>query len=181
MSFADRREAIGTSVYWSNSRARRYGFALITVALATALRYLLGRFLGPNGPFLLFYPALVLVAWLAGLGPSVFAVIVSALSASYLFFGETGPVSFGLPHNANGLMLFVAAGVAISGLTHVYRLRAQRLREFERAAAGVEEGIIILDRRYRYVVANRVFLAYRGISREQLIGRSCGDDEAGCF
>jgi formate hydrogenlyase transcriptional activator len=175
MSFADRREAIGTSVYWLSSQGRRYGFALVTVALATALRYLLGPFLGPNAPFLLFYPAVMLVAWMAGLWPGVFAVIVSAVSAIYLFFGQTGTAAFGLPHNATGLMLFAAAGVGISGLAHVYRLRAQRLREFERAAGGVEEGIIILDRRYRYVVANRVFLAYRGMSRKQLIGRSLAE------
>src|SRR5271154_2732186 len=175
MSFADRREAIGTSVYWLSSQGRRYGFALVTVALATALRYLLGPFLGPNAPFLLFYPAVMLVAWMAGLWPGVFAVIVSAVSAIYLFFGQTGTAAFGLPHNATGLMLFAAAGVGISGLAHVYRLRAQRLREFERAAGGVEEGIIILDRRYRYVVANRVFLAHRGMSRKQLIGRSLAE------
>ncbi len=172
MSSADRREAIGTSVYWLRTWPRRYGFALIAVAVASALRYLLGRVLGPNAPFLLFYPAILLVAWLAGLGPGVFAVIVSAISAIFLFFGQAGPVAFGLPPNTNGLMLFATAGLTMSGLAHVYRLRAQRLREFEKAAAGVEEGIIILDRHYRYIVANRVFLAYRGMSREQLIGRS---------
>jgi formate hydrogenlyase transcriptional activator len=131
--------------------------------------------IGPQLPFVLFYPAILLVSWLAGLGPGIFAVALSIASAGYLFSGAVNFSTFGLPTNANGFMLFATAGVAISGLAHVYRLRAERLQEFERAAAGVQEGIIILDRRYRYVVANRVFLAYRGVTKEQLIGHSLAE------
>jgi PAS domain S-box-containing protein len=175
MSFADRREAIGTSVYWRRTWLQSYGFALIAVAAATLLRYALTSLVGPQLPFVLFYPAILLVAWLAGLGPGIFAVALSTASAGYLFSGAAHFSTFGLPTNANGFMLFATAGVAISGLAHVYRLRAERLQEFERAAAGVQEGIIILDRRYRYVVANRVFLAYRVVTREQLIGTSLAE------
>jgi PAS domain S-box-containing protein len=171
MSSADRKGTIGTFAYWS----QRYGIALITVAVATLLRYALGQLLGPNLPFLLFYPVIWLVAWVAGLGPGVFAVFLSAASARYLFLGPTSPSTLGLPLNANGLMLFSIAGVALSGLADSYRRRAERLREFKRAVAGVEEGIVILDRRYRYVVANRVFLGYRGVSEEQLIGQSLAE------
>jgi formate hydrogenlyase transcriptional activator len=175
MSFADRREPIGTPVYWLHSWPRRYGFALLTAALATLLRYPLSQFIGSNLPFILFYPAILLVAWLAGLWPGVLTVFLSAVSAEYLLFRSSGPAGFGLPVNANGLILFMGAGAAISGLANVYRRHAQRLREFERAAGGVEEGIIILDRQYRYVVANRAFLGYRGLKKEDLLGRSLAE------
>ena len=175
MSFADPREAIGTSVYWQRTWLRSYGFALIVIAAATLFRYALTALIGPQLPFVLFYPAILLVAWVAGLGPGLCAVTLSTVSAAFMFSGPTHASAFGLPTNANGFMLFATAGVAISGLAHVYRLRAERLQEFERAAAGVEEGIIILDRSYRYVVANRVFLAYRGVTREQLIGHSLAE------
>ena len=174
MSSADRMGTVGTSTHWLQTWPQRYGFALIAVALATVLRYPLGRLIGSNAPFVLFYPAILLVAWMAGVWPGALTVFLSALASS-LFLGPRNPSGFGLGRDANGLLMFSIAGIAISALADMYRRRAERLREFERAAAGVEEGIIILDRRYRYVVANRVFLAYRGVSREQLIGRTLAE------
>jgi len=63
----------------------------------------------------------------------------------------------------------------MSAVADMYRRRAERLREFERAAAGVEEGIVVLDRHYRYVSANRVFLGFRGVKKEELIGHSLAE------
>jgi PAS domain S-box-containing protein len=45
-----------------------------------------------------------------------------------------------------------------------------RLREYERVVEGLEEIIIVVDREYRYVIANRAFLNSRGMEREQVIG-----------
>jgi PAS domain S-box-containing protein len=47
-----------------------------------------------------------------------------------------------------------------------------RLREYERVIEGLEEMIVVIDRDYRYVIANRAVLSYRGLKREKLIGRS---------
>jgi PAS domain S-box-containing protein len=46
-----------------------------------------------------------------------------------------------------------------------------RLREYEKVVEGLEEMIVVVDREYRYVLANRSFLTYRGLEREDLIGR----------
>ena len=52
------------------------------------------------------------------------------------------------------------------------RKRAEaRLREYEKAVEGLEEMIVVVDRNYRYVLANRAFLNYRGLEKEQLLGR----------
>src|SRR5229473_4659078 len=56
----------------------------------------------------------------------------------------------------------------------------QRLKEYERVVEGVEERIVVVDREYRYVIANRAFLHGWGLGREQVIGRTVGevlDDE----
>ena len=45
-----------------------------------------------------------------------------------------------------------------------------RLLEYEKAMEGLEEMICVVDREYRYVLANRAFLNYRGLKREQLVG-----------
>jgi len=170
MSSADRRERIGTSAYWLHGWPRQYGFALMIVAAATLLRYALAVLIGSNLLFILFYPAILLVAWMAGLWPGVLAVFLSAASASYLFFRPISP-AVGLPHNANGLTLFTIAGLAICGLADTYRRRSRRLLEFEKAVEGLEEMIVVVDRDARYVIANRAFLSYRGMEREQVIGR----------
>src|SRR5439155_9482909 len=44
----------------------RYGIAVALVALVTFLRVPLGPFLGNSVPFILYFPALLVVGWLAG-------------------------------------------------------------------------------------------------------------------
>lgn len=48
----------------------------------------------------------------------------------------------------------------------------ERLREYERVVEGLEEMIVVVDRNYRYVIANRAFLGQRAMKRDQVIGRS---------
>ena len=48
----------------------------------------------------------------------------------------------------------------------------ERLREYEKVVEGLEEMIVVLDRDYRYLLANRAYLRYRASEREQLIGRT---------
>jgi PAS domain S-box-containing protein len=47
----------------------------------------------------------------------------------------------------------------------------ERLREYERVVEGLEEMIVVVDRDHRYAIANRAYLEYRSIKREQVIGR----------
>jgi formate hydrogenlyase transcriptional activator len=47
----------------------------------------------------------------------------------------------------------------------------ERLREYERVVEGLEEVIAVVDRDYRYVIANRAFLNLRGMDKEQVVGR----------
>jgi PAS domain S-box-containing protein len=52
------------------------------------------------------------------------------------------------------------------------RKRAEeRLREFEKVVENLEEMIVVVNRDRRYLLANRAALRYRGMSKEQLIGR----------
>jgi hypothetical protein len=110
MSSADRKGTIGTSAYWLCSWPRRYGLALIAVAATTLARYGLSKWLGANAPFLLFYPTVWVVSWMAGLGPGAFSVVLSAAAAEYLLFGPASRSVWGLPLNANGLILFSISG-----------------------------------------------------------------------
>jgi PAS domain S-box-containing protein len=51
------------------------------------------------------------------------------------------------------------------------RIRAEeRLREYERVVESLEDMIMVLNREYRYVIANRAFLSYRAKDKEEVIG-----------
>src|SRR5229473_3116367 len=51
------------------------------------------------------------------------------------------------------------------------RKRAEeRLREYEKAVEGSEEMIAVVDRDYRYLIANRKFLNFRNMTKEQVVG-----------
>jgi PAS domain S-box-containing protein len=54
----------------------------------------------------------------------------------------------------------------------------KRLREYERVVECLEEMIVVIDRDYRFVIANRAALNYRGLEKEQLVGRSFGEQLA---
>ena len=51
------------------------------------------------------------------------------------------------------------------------KLAEERLREYEKAVEGSEEMIAVVDREYRYLIANRKFLNYRNMTKEQVVGR----------
>jgi PAS domain S-box-containing protein len=55
------------------------------------------------------------------------------------------------------------------------KLAEARLREYERVVEGSKEVIAVLNRDYRYVIANRALLNYRGMEKEQIIGRSIAE------
>ena len=46
----------------------------------------------------------------------------------------------------------------------------ERLREYQRVVEGLEEMIVVVDRQYRYLIANSAFLNFRAMSAKQVIG-----------
>jgi PAS domain S-box-containing protein len=56
------------------------------------------------------------------------------------------------------------------------RMRAQeRLLEYEKVVEVLGDRIIVVDREYRYVMANAAFLNYRGFEKEQVIGHTVAE------
>ena len=56
-----------------------------------------------------------------------------------------------------------------SGITE-RKLAEEKLREYEKAIEGSEEMIAVVDREYRYLIANRKFLSQRNMTKEQVVG-----------
>jgi formate hydrogenlyase transcriptional activator len=175
MSFADRREAIGTSLYWLHAWPRSYGFALAAVASATLIRHGLGVSIGFTPPFILLYPTILLIALLCGFGAALFATLLAMVLAGYLFLEPFNSIAVSNPRDIVGLAIFGIMGVALSGVGGLLRRYLRRVQEFEKAMDGLEEMIAVVDRDYRYVIANRSFLSYRGLKQEDLLGRRIPD------
>jgi PAS domain S-box-containing protein len=65
--------------------------------------------------------------------------------------------------------------VAVSRDITARKRTEERLREFERVVENLEDMIVVVNREYRYVLANRAFLRYRGMTKEQVVGRFLGE------
>jgi PAS domain S-box-containing protein len=50
-----------------------------------------------------------------------------------------------------------------------------RFRGYEQVVESLEEMIVVVDRDYRYVTASQAYLDYRGVPREQILGRRASD------
>src|SRR3984957_12152468 len=85
--------------------------------------------------------------------------------------GSTFPVELNLTRVQLGRGYVVAVARDITERKQA----EERLREYERVVEGLEERIVVVDREYRYVIANRAFLHHRRLSREQAIGRTVAE------
>ena len=171
MSSADRTGPIVVSAEWLRTQSYRYGFALVAVCAAIAVQRGLELELGFAHSFLLFYPTILIVSLWASFLPGVTATFLFALAAAYFYRPSAGSFMVSDETEGVGLTLFVLVGIAISWLADSARRRASRLQEFEKVVEGLEEMIVVIDRNYRYLIANRAFLQYRSMKREDVIGR----------
>jgi len=153
----------------------QYAFALIAVAVAAVLRYGLVVAIGFSNSFILFFPTILVVALLAGFYPGILATLLSAVFADGFFIATEHALTVDYPRDLITLLLFVFVGVTITSVAHATRRHEARLREFEQAIEGLEEMIVVVDRNYRYLIANRAFLSYRGMKRTDLLGRHVAD------
>ena len=51
------------------------------------------------------------------------------------------------------------------------KLAQERLQEYEKVVEGLQEMIAVVDREYRYLLANQAFLDSRDMKREEIVGR----------
>ena len=114
------------------SRPPQYALAVIAAAGAGLIRLSLTSVFADRNQLVMFYPAIMVSAWLGGLWPGIVATLVSALLDGYLF---VEPVfTLRLTHHADkvALGIFVTTGVVISVLNENLRrvaLREQSARE----------------------------------------------------
>lgn len=150
----------------------RYLVALAVVLFFFGLRSMFGPILG-GYPFLLFFPAIIVVSVLLDRGTGVFAVIVSTLLAWYFYVPPER--SFALPtlRAAIPLVLYVTVALFLAGTVEALRSTAQRLARTAEKLEHTSEinRLLLVDVNHRVKnhlasVSGLLRLSMRGINDE---------------
>ena len=125
-------------------RLRYYGLALLLVAATALLRLTLTHLVGPGlSTYLTFYPGVMLVALIGGLGPGLLATLAAALVVHYWLLPPEGLFGIERAVDAVGLVFFFAMGVFMSVVAGLYRRTRDHLEELvtaRTAALGQANG-----------------------------------------
>jgi len=153
--------------------AGRYAQAVFFVALAFALRLSLTPWVGNRAALTLTYPAVLIAAWLGGVGPGILAVALSVAVSTFLM-EPFGP--FAARYRSEwwsvGLYVATACSIAIAAGS-ARRARSATHREIERTREILDQmtvGFVVIDRSFRFVFLNAKGLELAGKSHEEIIG-----------
>src|SRR3954453_21037665 len=109
----------------TRGRLVAYGVAVLGVGLSVLLRLALFGFVADRSPFITFFPAIILGAYLGGLWPGLLATLLSAVAVDYFLLEPRYFLWIENQAEAYALGLFVLIGVALSVLGES-GLRSQR-------------------------------------------------------
>ena len=133
------------------SHALRYSLAVATVVFAAALRWRLAQDFGPLPPFITLYPAVLLVASIAGGGPAVLASLLAALVADYYFFPPYRSLVLASSNDLLALSIFTLTNLCLCYVAERLR-RAQWVRADAQqrdllavTLASIGDGVILTD------------------------------------
>ena len=116
--------------------ALRYGLAVVAVAAAMGLRLALTAWVGPGLPtYITFYPAVMVVALLAGFGPGLVATALAGLVAAYWILPPVGQFAIASPVDRLGLVIFTGMGLFMSVVAELYRRNRDKAAAYDREAA----------------------------------------------
>ena len=105
-----------------------YLIATGLVVTAALPRLVLGEYL-VGAPFLTFFPAIILAAYIGGLGPGLLAVVLSAIAAWIVLIPPYWTVVPPSPSDALAIGLFLIVSTAICVVVFGFRIAVGRLRQ----------------------------------------------------
>jgi PAS domain S-box-containing protein len=114
----------------------RYGIAVVAVAVGFGLRRMLTVHVGEALPtYITFYPAVMVAALLAGLGPGFLATVLTVVVVDYWISSPKDLFVHASPAEAAGAVLFSCMGVFLSVLTELYRRAREQAAAYEKELA----------------------------------------------
>jgi signal transduction histidine kinase len=119
----------------SRARLAGYGVAVLATAALLVLRWLLWPVLGDAVPHMTFFPAIVIAALWGGLWPGLLATLLGAAAANYFITGQLRHFQVTNVNDLTALILFLAVGAIISGLSEAVRRALRRIQAEEQQLA----------------------------------------------
>ncbi|CAO3438051.1 sensor histidine kinase [Azospirillum endophyticum] len=133
----------------------RYGMAVLAAAVALLLRLAVDGAMQSGFPFLTFFPAVILTAFMAGRGPGVVAGALSGVAAWYYFIPPYE--SFALDRSVALALGFYAVVVAVDvALIHGMQTTLARLQEERGRTASLLEAQTTMFHELQHRVANNM-------------------------
>src|SRR5262245_3189052 len=117
----------------------RYFFASATVASTFALRLWLVPFTGTDAPLMLFFAAVLAISLVAGIGPGIWAIVISVPLAAYTFVTGAGDPPFQAA--VHGL-LFAVEGIVVVYLAFLMTKERQAAHDANQRLRRANEEII---------------------------------------
>ncbi len=160
----------------------RYASAVLAVALATWMRWLLAPTLGVRLPFITYYLAVMFAAWYGRIGPALVAILLSSFAALYFFIPPENSWLIYTAQDALGLAIFIIIGLfnaLLSEMMHSAASRSQQsarsLDENRKRLASVidsaMDAIITIDENQRVILFNNAAEKMFGVSAAEAIGQ----------
>ncbi|MCC6803685.1 MAG: PAS domain S-box protein [Anaerolineae bacterium] len=156
---------------WARQLLIDYGFALVAVAVAFVVS-LLCPTLFETYPFLLFFGAVMLVAWYAGFGPGLLASLLSILLVNRFFLYRIESTAI---EQVDFLrFLFFAIVVTILGLVH--RRNEQTMKAVQQSHDQLElyvrdmaNGVLVQDQHGKMIYANHEAARLMGYASSDVV------------
>jgi PAS domain S-box-containing protein len=164
------------------SGAKRYWFAVGTIALATLIRWLLNPVFGTQLPYAIFFAAILAIAWICGLGPALMGVALGIVSADFFVMAPKHGLVMTSKTDLLSTVGFAFVGIVSAAISDAYRRAldssqaAYRLSERQQAElrqiySSTPIGLAFLDENFRYLRVNDALAAFNGVPADQHPGR----------
>lgn len=134
-----------------------YGVGLLLFAVALALRGALDQSLPPGFPYVTFFPAVILTAFLAGTGPGTAVAVLSGLAAWWFFIPPTHTLTL-TPGSAVALGFYALVVAVDIALIHCMNRAVQRLDAERRRSAVLERQAQVMFSELQHRVSNNLQL-----------------------
>src|ERR1700720_2890295 len=147
----------------------RYAVAVACAVAAVLARMSLASVWGLTFPYLTFYPAVLLSAWVGGLGPGLVTTGLCALAAVYFWISPTHSFLIDTLGDRVSLVGFLFIGAAISALNELLQ---RRERYANAIMESITDGFAVVDSRWRFRFLNEQVVRLASRERQAMIGRS---------